>query len=117
MRYCIVRDVHFSAVWTCQTTEDFEFHHNVVANTEYLWMRRPEDRQTYRISDCVVIDTKHFSGYGVASGPTGQTGPEVRFVETNVITDGNLAFTQTPPQRVRGDSVGSDLGAGLFEDR
>ena len=117
MRYCIVRNARISAVWTCQTADDLEFYHNIVGDSEYLWMRKPGDRQTYRIEDCVAVDNRCFSGYGVASGPTGQTGPEVTFERSNVITEGDLAFVPTLPLRVAQDSVGANLGAGLFRTR
>ncbi|MBN1362255.1 MAG: hypothetical protein JW993_16795 [Sedimentisphaerales bacterium] len=117
MRYCLVRDARISAVWTCQTAKDFEFHHNVVTDSEYLWMRKPGDQQTYRMRDCVLIDNEHLSGYGTAAGPSGQTGPEVSFDRSNVVTEGRIAFTSTPPLRLVENSVGRGLGAGLFKSQ
>lgn len=117
MRYCIVDGASISGVWTCQTAEDFQFHHNIVTDSEYVWMRNPGDRQRYRLADCVAIDNKCFSGYGVASGPTGPTGPEVGFDRSNVVTEGRLAFAPTAPKRLAEDSLGCDLGAGLFTTR
>ena len=116
MRYCIVRDASISAVWTCQTAEDFAFHHNVVTTSKYLWMRKPGDRQTYRIHDCAIIGNEHLSGYGAASGPTGQTGPEVTFDESHVITAGNLVLAENCPARLARESIAYDLGAGLFQE-
>ncbi|MHC4520016.1 MAG: DUF1565 domain-containing protein, partial [Planctomycetota bacterium] len=115
MRHCIVTGALISAVWTCQTSEDFAFHHNVVADSQYVWMRKPGDRQTYRVANCALIGNKHFSGYGVASGPTGQTGQEVSFDQEDVITDGRLVFTSGGRTRLAKQSGGYDLGAGLFK--
>jgi hypothetical protein len=115
MCYCIVDNASISGVWTCQTAEDFAFHHNVVTRSEYVRMRKGGDRQKYHIADCAVIDNKHFCGYGTASGPTGPTGPEVSFDQSNVITEGRLTFAPTAPKRLAEDSLGSDLGAGLFK--
>ncbi len=114
MRYCIVSGALISGVWTCQTAEDFEFHHNVVANSAYVWMRKPGDRQKYRIRDCEVVGNQHFSGYGVASGPSGQTGTEVTFDRDNIVTDGRLVFASEDCTHVAEASVGHDYGVGLF---
>lgn len=117
MRYCIVDRAFISAVWTCQTSEDFEFHHNVVANSEYVWMRTSGDRQTYRISDCVIIGNRHFSGYGLATGPLGETGPEVRFDRDRVTTEGRLDFASHEMTHLAEGSAGYHLKAGLFRER
>lgn len=118
MRYCIVDGALISGVWTCQTAEDFEFHHNLVTRSQYLWMRKAGDRQQYRIADCVVIDNEHFSGYGTASGPTGQTGDEVSFEQVNVVTRGSIVLETERTARdylhIVPGTLGSDLGAGLF---
>jgi hypothetical protein len=119
MRYCIVDSAYTSGVWTCQTAEDFEFHHNIINGSEYFWMRKHGDLQRYKIEKCVVIGNKYWSGYGVASGPTGQTGPEVIYKEKNVVKEGQVVLVKDKTSRnylhvVPGTS-GSDLGAGLFK--
>jgi hypothetical protein len=118
MRYCIVKDAHFSGAWTCQTAEDFQFHHNVITGCEYFWMRKNGDRQKYRVRDCIITNNKHYSGYGTATGPNGQTGSEVTFDEKNVIKEGNILLVKDEKDKnylhVTPDSLGSELGAGLF---
>jgi hypothetical protein len=119
MRYCIVDGAYIAGVWTCQTADDFEFHHNIVTRSEYFWMRKDTDgSRRYRVHDCIVTDNKHYSGYGVESGPTGQTGPEVTFVESNVVKQGQVTFETNRAVRlylhVAPGRLGSDLGAGLF---
>ena len=119
MRYCIVDSAYTSGVWTCQTAEDFEFHHNIITGSEYFWMRKHSDRQRYKIEKCVVIGNKYWSGYGVASGPTGQTGPEVIYKEKNVTKEGQVVLVKDKTTRnylhVVPGTLGSDLGAGLFK--
>lgn len=117
MRHCIVDGAFISAVWTCQTREDFEFHHNVIANSEYVWMRKPGDRQTYRVIDCALVDNKHFSGYGVASGAIGETGPEVRFERDCITAEGRFEFASFEMTHLAEDSAGHHLNAGLFHER
>ncbi|MBA7675174.1 hypothetical protein ES703_83404 [subsurface metagenome] len=119
MRYCIVDGAYISGVWTCQTAEDFKFHHNIVTRSEYFWMRKSGDLQKYRLHDCIVSNNKYYSGYGVESGPTGQTGREVIYEEKNVIKTGKVVLEKNKKARnylriVEG-TLGSKLGAGLFK--
>jgi hypothetical protein len=119
MRYCIADGAYISGVWTCQTAEDFEFHHNIVTGSEYFWMRKPGDRQKYRLHDCIVTNNRYYCGYGVASGPTGQTGPEVIYEEENVIKQGEVTLVKDKIARnymhVVEGAFGCNLGAGLFK--
>lgn len=121
MRYCIVDGAYISGVWTCQTTEDFEFHHNMIINSEYLWMRKNGDRQKYKIDNCVVIGNKYFSGYGTAAGPTGRTGEEITFEENDIIKEGTVHFESNKTSRlymhIIPGTLGSELNAGLFIQR
>ena len=118
MRYCIVDGNYISGAWTCQTKEDFEFHHNIITNCEYFWVRKPGDTQKYRIHDCIVTNNRYYSGYGIASGPTGQTGPEVTYDEKNIIKKGKIILVKDKTARnylhVTKETFGSELGAGLF---
>jgi hypothetical protein len=121
MRFCIVDGAYISGVWTCQTADDFEFHHNIIANSEYFWMRKRGDRQKYKINKCFVIGNKYWSGYGIESGATGQTGNEVSYEQVEVVTNGTLTFETNKRSRnymhiVEG-STGYDIGAGLFKEK
>ena len=121
MRYCIVDGAYISGVWTCQTADDFEFHHNIIANSEYFWMRKRGDHQRYKIKKCFVIGNKYWSGYGIESGATGQTGNEVSYEQIEVVTNGTLTFETNKRSRnymhiVEG-STGYNIGAGLFKEK
>jgi hypothetical protein len=121
MRYCLVEGASLSGVWTCRTKHDLEFHHNVVTGSEYFWMRRAGDSIQYRLRDCVVTDARHYSGYGVDSGATGPTGPEVTYEEHNVIRQGRIILETDKRSQsclhVAPGTLGSDLGAGLFRPK
>jgi hypothetical protein len=128
MRYCIVDGADIAAVWTCQTAEDFEFHHNIITRSQYFWMRAPDNRKKYTIRDCIVTNNKYKSGYGTAAAINGQTGPEISFEEKNVIEQGDVALEKAivtadalsvvRPRsylHVAAGTLGSNLGAGLFK--
>ncbi|MHC4440688.1 MAG: DUF1565 domain-containing protein [Planctomycetota bacterium] len=127
MRYCIVDGADIAAVWTCQTDTDFVFHHNIITRSQYFWMRAPNNKKKYIVRDCIVTDNKYDSGFGTASMINGQAGPKVTFDERNVIRTGTIqlekalvtpeALSVVRPRRylhVVPDTLGSDLGAGLF---
>ena len=119
MRYCIVDGGIISGVWTCQTAEDFEFHHNVVTDTEFFWMRKRIDKPIkYELKDCIV-NSKNYSSYGIETGSTGLTGPEVKYDEKNVIKDKPVVLVRDKKARnymhVTPGTLGSKLGAGLFK--
>jgi len=120
MRYCIIDGGHQSGVWTCQTDEDFNFHNNVVTDTEFFWLRKKIDKpKKYKMNDCVV-NTKNYSGYAVETGPTGLTGPEVEYNEKNIIKDKPVLLIRDKKAKnylhVTPRTLGSDLGAGLFKN-
>lgn len=121
MRYCIVDGSYISGVWTCQTAEDFEFHHNIITRCEYFWLRKAGDKQKYRVSDCVVSNNQYYSGYGTAAGATGLTGPEITYYEKNVTVEGEVVLEKNKKTRnylhVVDGTLGSDLGAGLFKKK
>ena len=127
MRHCIVDGADNAAVWTCDTAEDFEFHHNVIARSRYVWMRSPGNRKVYRVRDCVIADSKYASGTGTASAINGPTGADITYDEENVVKKGTvrLVIPEPSPQGLTAErprdylhvmpgTLGSDLGAGLF---
>ncbi len=123
MRYCIVEGAYTSAVWVCQTGEDFEFHHNIITRSEYVWMRDYENKRTYQLHDCIITENKQYSA---ACGPNWEinlTGREIVFEEDNVVKEGNILLELgngidiAVPRNylhVAHGTLGSELGAGLF---
>ena len=121
IKHCIVEGSHIAGVWTCKTDEDFEFRNNVVTGGEYFWMRKEGDKMKYRLEDCVITGNKYYSGYGIATGATGQTGMEVSFSEKGVVKDGAVVLVKDKQSdwylHVAKGSAGSELDAGLFSSR
>jgi hypothetical protein len=130
MRYCIVDGADIAAVWVCQTAEDFEFHHNVITRSKYVWIRSPNNHKTYKLHDCIITENTYYSGYGTAKELLGQTGPEARYAESNIIKKGKVILQKDtiPPSlssvdmprdylNIVAGTLGSDFGAGLFKDK
>ena len=119
VRHCIIAGGYVSGVWTCETVEDLVFERNVVTGCAYFWMRKPGDRQKYRLIDSVITDCEFESGYGAAFGPFRKSGAEVTFAEERVIRKGHIALQQDRTKRdylhVLPGTLGSELSAGLFK--
>lgn len=133
VRYCIIDGAYIAAMWTTQTAEDLEFHHNIVTRSNYFWMRSKKNQKKYRICDSVITDCKYYSGYGNAYELFGQTGPEISYIEENIIKQGKVKLHEADEEFDVGKSLGkdwpreylhvvpgtlgSDLGAGLFKSK
>src|SRR4051812_40184265 len=65
MRYCLVDEANYGAVWTTtQTGDDFEFHHNVIANSRTAWIRDSDSTHRYQIHDCLFTNNTKTTGDG-----------------------------------------------------
>jgi hypothetical protein len=68
-----------------------------------------------------VEDARHYSGYGVDSGATGPTDPEITYEEHNVIRQGRVILETDQRSQsclyVASDTLGSHLGAGRFRPK
>jgi hypothetical protein len=124
MRYCIVDGAYTSGVWVCQTAEDFEFHNNIITRSKYAWMRSSSNQRKYRLHDCIITGNESYSGECNSDWKLKATGPEIVYNEKDVIRTGKIVLEMgngidLPVPRnflhpVPG-TLGSDLGAGLFE--
>ena len=67
------------------------------------------------------MGNQYWSGYGIESGATGQTGSEVSYEQIEVVTKGTLIFETNKWSRnymhIIEGSAGYDLGAGLFKKK
>ncbi|MEE1946073.1 hypothetical protein VRU48_13205 [Pedobacter sp. KR3-3] len=121
MRYSLVYGCYFSGVWTTQSTngDDFEFHHNIIANSSTVWIREKGSTRHYKASDCLFADYSNLAGYG--SGPlSGNDATSTDFLEMkNVQTSGSVKIEKDQSKRnylqLAEGSMGSNLKAGLFK--
>lgn len=121
MRYSLVYGCYFSGVWTTQSTngDDFDFHHNIIANSSTVWVREKGSTRRYKASDCLFTDYTNLAGYG--SGPlSGNDATSTDFLEMkNVQTTGVVKIEKDQSKRnylqLAEGSMGSNLKAGLFK--
>lgn len=122
MRYSLVYGGYFCGVWTTQGThgDEFDFHHNIIANTNTIWIREKGSKRKYKASDSIFAEYTKLAGYG--SGPLSDSeATSADFLEMkNVQTSGNIKIEKDQSKRnylqLAEGSMGSDLKAGLFKN-
>ncbi|WDF53349.1 hypothetical protein [Mucilaginibacter sp. KACC 22063] len=121
MQYSLVYGGYFCGVWTTQGTngDDFDFHHNIIANTSTIWIREKGSKRSYKASDCIFTNYNKLAGYG--SGPLSDSETtSIDFLEMkNVQTTGTIIIEKDQSKRnylqLAEGLMGSNLKAGLFK--
>jgi len=116
MRYCLVYEANYSGVWTTtQTGDDFEFHHNVIANSRTGWIRDDKSTHHYQIHDCILSNNIKTTGNG------GDKAIDNNFLQMeNVKLSGSIEIEKDQSKKnylqLKEGSPGSELHAGLFKN-
>lgn len=121
MRHSLVYGGYFCGVWTTQGTnsDNFDFHHNIIANTSTIWIREKGSTLRYKASDCIFVNYNKLARYG--SGPLSDSdATPTDFLEMkNVKTTGTVVIEKDQSKRnylqLAEGSIGLDLKAGLFK--
>jgi hypothetical protein len=114
MRYCLVYESGYSGVWTTTSTgDDFEFHHNIIANSHTAWIRDNNSTHHYQIHDCILTNDTSVTGNGGGSAINGD------FLKMeNVQLTGTVEVEKDQSKKnylqLKQGSFGSALKAGLF---
>lgn len=121
MQHSLVYGGYFCGVWTTQGTngDDFDFHHNIIADTSTIWIREKGSIRRYKASDCIFTGYNKLAGYG--SGPLSDSdATSADFLEMkNVHTAGKVIIEKDQSKRnylqLSEASIGLNLKAGLFK--
>jgi len=114
MRYCLVYESNYSGVWTTTNTgDDFEFHHNIIANGRTAWIKDNNSKHHYRVHDCIFAKNINVTGNGGGSAITND------FLKMeNVQLTGTIEIEKDQGKKnylqIKEGSLGSALKAGLF---
>lgn len=120
MRHCLVLRAYGCGIWTMSPGDDFEFHHNVFADSLYSWITEGRGKKEYTVTDSLFAGNNHLAGTGA--------GPLLNFKEADagflklgdgaVVTDKTvrIEFDQTKRTylHLTPNSPGAELGPGLF---
>jgi hypothetical protein len=119
MRHCLVLGAYGCGLWTMSPGDDFEFHHNVIADSFYTWITEGRGKREYRATDSIFAGNKHLAGTG--AGPLlnfQDADPGFLKLAERMVTDKRVDVERDQTKRgylhlVPG-TLGADLGAGLF---
>ncbi|MGD9162183.1 MAG: hypothetical protein PVG39_27485 [Desulfobacteraceae bacterium] len=123
LTYSIIYSGYISGVWLNQTDEDFTFHHNVISNCQYSFMRSETNINTYHIKDSIINNYKYFSGKCIPEIKLCESGADMPYQEKNIVKTGFIQLEKGPgldqdvPHRylhILQKTQGSEIGAGLF---
>jgi len=115
MRYCLVYEANYSGVWTTeQTGDDFDFHHNVIANSHTAWIRDNKSTHHYQIHDCIFSNNVKMTGNG---GDGAINDDFLKMVNVQFSTNIEIQKNQGKNNylQLEGGSEAADLKVGLFK--
>jgi hypothetical protein len=115
MRHCLVYEANYSGVWTTtQTGDDFEFHHNVIANSRTAWIRDSDSTHRYQIHDCILANNAKTTGNG---GDTVINNDFLKMekVQLSGVVEIERDQSKNNYLQLKEGSLGSNLQAGLFK--
>lgn len=116
----IIVGAYESAVWFGAFHEPFVFENNIVADSEYLWLRAEKTYPKYQFKNCLFTGIPHEMGYYGQNGAT----PAEKNVhsEEQVVRSGKLLLSQVGTSGLPHDylnllpnSSGKALNAGIFK--
>jgi len=110
-----------AVVWTWSVAEDFKYYNNVVANTNVFWVLNRDEKNTYNLSNSLVIGYNELVNKGGGPKDFGiKADPEKLKPGEGVIIrkEGKLELEEDQTKRgylhLMPGSLGANLGAGLF---
>jgi len=119
MRYCLVYGNNYSGVWTTgNTADDFEFHHNIIANSVTAWINDKSEHR-YSAHDCIFTGNTNTTKYGNDAGLNGAVTGSGFLKTNNVQLTGTIEIEKNQSKnnylQLKEGSFGSELKAGLFK--
>ncbi|WP_353720687.1 hypothetical protein [Dyadobacter sp. 676] len=120
LTHSIIFGAYEAAVWFGSFNSPFVFKNNIVANSEYLWLRQENTFPKYAFSDCLFTGLKHYMGYYGRNGtlPTERN----EHTERNVGKTGRVLLSEVSVNGLPKDylnplpgSAGAELHAGIFK--
>ena len=115
MRHCLVYEANYSGVWTTtQTGDDFEFHHNVIANSRTAWIRDSDSTHHYQIHDCILASNIKTAGNG-GDNAVNNDFLKMKHVQLSGAIEIEKDQSKNNYLQLKEGSFGSTLKAGLFK--
>jgi hypothetical protein len=120
---CIVYGAFQCAVWFAWPDSDFVVKNNIITNCKHAWIKNEFNQTKYSIENCVIVDNQYYQGVAASADVFPQA---FEMNENKVIKEGTISLrlidkTDDPLPvdylHVIPNSLGYDIGAGLFNNR
>ncbi|SDD81895.1 hypothetical protein SAMN04487996_102266 [Dyadobacter soli] len=120
LKNSLIMGAYESAVWFGTFHEPFVFENNIVANSEYLFLRGEKTYPKYHFKNCLFTEMKHEMGYFGQKGaaPTDRNAHS----EEHVTRSGKVLLSEVATNGLPQDylnplpnSAGKELNAGIFK--
>jgi hypothetical protein len=121
MHHNLIIDSYGGIVWTWSATEDFKFYNNVISNANVLWLLNKDEKFAYSINNSIIVGYNSFVNKG--GGPQGfgdKASDDKLILDKDVILkkEGKLDVIEDQTSKyflhIKAETLGSNLGAGLF---
>ena len=121
MHHNLIVGNYGAAVWSWTAAEDFKYYNNVVANANIFWVLNEDAKNSYNISNSMVIGYNELvhkgggaTGFGVKADPK-----KLKFGKDVIIKkEGKIELEEDQTKRnylhLKPGTLGANLGAGLF---
>lgn len=121
MHHNLIIGNYGAAVWSWSAAEDFKYYNNVVANANIFWVLNEDGKNSFNISNSMVIGYNELvnQGGGATSFGVKADPKKLKFGKDVIIKkDGKIELEEDLTKRnylhLKPGSLGSNLGAGLF---
>jgi hypothetical protein len=121
MHHNLVVGNYGAAVWTWSAAEDFKYYNNVVANANVFWVLNRDEKNSYDVSNSLVIGYNELVNKGGGPRDFGVTADPKKLKLAKDVTikkDGKIELDEDPTSRnylhLKPGTLGANLGAGLF---
>ena len=128
LKYCIIYGAYQSAFWTAHEDSNFEFHHNIISNCKFAWIKNYYNKASYHFNDCVITGNEYYRGEWNQPDTLIPKMSSGDLQETNIIHEGEIClvglktnYTGMEPTTPKSylnicpESFGSSMGAGIFK--
>jgi len=120
LKNSIIVGAYESAVWFGTFHEPFVFENNIVADSEYLWLRAEKTYPKYRFKNCLFLRMQYDMGYYGSNGA--MPADSNAHFEEQVSRTGELLLSEVATKGLPHDylhplpnSAGKELNAGIFK--
>jgi hypothetical protein len=118
---CIVYGAFQCAVWFAWPDKDFVCKNNIITNCKHAWIKNDFNTTKYTIENCIIVNNQYYQGVS-SSAINPQT---FDMNEINITKEGEISLRMmsdnvdaalpTDYLHVMPNTLGADLGAGLFK--